>query len=211
MAEARQGSSITKWELTQEALHSALAGLPASVDLGMVFFPQVRSGSSECFLESLIVPFASLDAEQLESCANALASVEPDGNTPTYDAYAYAVEQLALHGAEGPKVIVLVTDGLPGFELGCVGTGQPPFVAWDNLVGMVGAANDSGIKTLAISAPGSPDTHEMLQAIAVAGGGLGLCTVSPSPSGCFFDLDASLDVGPWLAESLKPLDEACTR
>ncbi len=210
MKELASSGSDPKWVTTRDALLSALDDLPASVNLGILFFPQVTVGQMPCFQETLAVPFAPLDAQQREMCANVLASTELDGLTPTYDAYANAVQQLASLGAQGPKVIVLVTDGIPGFGLGCLGTGIAPYPAWDDLVTMVGAAHDNGIETLAISAPGSTETHEMLQAIASAGAGLGSCTGSPSSDGCFLDMDVSSDIGVWLAESLEPLAETCT-
>jgi len=205
MADRAEGSAESKWSVTRDALLQGLEVLPSSLEVGMVFFPHVAVNSTPCFDEILSVPFAPLDTQQRASLASALASTEPDGNTPTYDAYAYVVEQLAALLSQGPKVVVLVTDGIPGYELGCLGTGLPPFVAWDNLVTMVAAAHETGIETLAIAVQGSPDTHEMLQAIASAGGGLGSCAGGPSSDGCFLNMDVSSDVGAWLGASLEPL------
>jgi hypothetical protein len=70
------------------------------------------------------------------------------------------------------------------------------------------ARDQEGITTLAVSAPASPDVHDMLSAIGAAGGGVDCATTGAD--GCFFDLELSLDVGVWLHERLLAIaDGAC--
>jgi hypothetical protein len=113
MLERAQSTALTKWDVTRSALLSGLEQLSLPLNVGLVLFPQVPSNTMPCIEKALSVSFAPLEDQQRERCGDILASTEPDGNTPTYDAYAYAVEQLNLLDSAGPEVILLVTDGLP--------------------------------------------------------------------------------------------------
>ena len=160
-----------------------------------------------CFQASLAMPFAPLDAAGRDAWRAALASVQVTGSTPTYDAYAYAEAQLQPLQGAGATSIILVSDGLPSYGPECSGDGPPETVEWNSLVAMVEAAAQAGTRTLAVAAPASPDVHEMLTAVAGAGGPPGFCAKNITP-GCFYDLDTSTDLGPWLAESVA-LAGAC--
>lgn len=194
-------SRTSKWEITSAAVASALEALPDALQAGLMFFPQVPEGRETCFDGSLAVPVRPLDAEGRAAFNSALASEVPTGSTPTYDAYQYAEAELAPFRDAGPTAMVLVTDGLPAYGLGCTGDGPPATVEWDSLVTMVEGAARAGSSTLAVAAPASTVTHEMLTAVAHAGAPPGLCAQNVTV-GCFYDLDVSLDLGPWLAEGI---------
>lgn len=201
-------SRASKWEVTSSVVASAIDALPDSLPVGMMFFPQAPQRATPCFDGSLAVPFGPLDAAQRDVCRAALASTEVDGGTPTMDAYAYAEQEVAPLRGAGPTALVLVTDGLPSYGLGCTGDGAAgELVDWAQLVAMVDAAAQVGTYTLAVAAPDSAATHEMLTAVASAGEPPGLCAGNTTP-GCFFDLDTSLELGAWLADSLA-LAGAC--
>jgi hypothetical protein len=198
----------SRWDITAPAVANAIDALPSSVSVGLMFFPNVPQSQMPCFKEAFAVPFAPLDEAQRTACFDALSRIEPTGGTPTLDAYTYAEQQIAPWANAGPTAIVFVTDGLPSYGLGCTGDGlstEP--VDWAPLQAMVESAAQAGTYTLAVAAADSVDTHEMLSALASAGQPPGLCARSTTP-GCFFDLDVSVDLGPWLVDSL-PLADSC--
>lgn len=205
-----EASSVgaSKWEITAAVVADAVDALPEAWRVGLMFFPQTPQGRMPCFEGSLAVPFAPLDDAQRMSFRVALASTQPDGGTPTLDAYAFAEQEIAPLRDLGPTVIVLVTDGVPSYGLGCTGDGLATDpVDWAPLVAMVENASQTDTYTLAVAAPDSAETHEMLAAVASAGEPPGLCARNATPD-CFFDLDVSFDLGLWLADSL-PLASGC--
>jgi len=202
-------SGNSKWDITSAVVATAIQALPNSSNVGLMFFPNVPQGHMPCFNGSLAVPFAPLDDAQRAAWLDAFARTQPEGGTPTLDAYSYAEQQIAPWASAGPTAIVFVTDGLPSYGLGCSGEGlstEP--VDWTPLQAMVDSAAQTGTYTLAVAAPSSPDNHEMLSAIATAGQPPGLCARNTTPE-CFFDLDVSFDLAAWLADSL-PLAGSCT-
>jgi hypothetical protein len=203
MQEEVIGEGATRWDITRDALSSAIEALPSSMRVGMVFFPQVATGEMPCFEPETLIPVAELDDAHRNSCVAALQSVVLDGSSPTLDAYAYAATVIAPYVAEGPTAIVLVTDNLPNYGLGCDGTGsvEPP-VDWTPLLALVQGAYDAGTHTLAVAAPATEPISEMLEPVAQLGGGAGLC-VNAEADGCFFDLGLSVDMSAWLVDSLE--------
>jgi hypothetical protein len=203
------GGGEPKWPLVRDVLMAAFDELPSTLNAGLLFFPQVSSAMMPpCFEVNEEIPIAPFDAAQQQAFSTALQSVVPDGGTPTYDAYDYVTQELEALDTVGPRVIVLVTDGVPNYLPECNGDAIEN-VEWDTLVAMVEAANEGGIHTMAVASPYSPETYPMLEAIATAGGSLGVCSGNTA-DGCFFDMDASFDLGPWLVESLAKLTENCT-
>ncbi|HEY3499731.1 MAG TPA: vWA domain-containing protein [Polyangiaceae bacterium] len=201
--------SGTRWDYTRDVLVNAVDQLPDSLRAGLLFFPQVSSAMMPpCFDVATEIPIAPLDGSQREAFIDAFREVVPDGGTPTYDAFTYASERLAELDADGPNVIVLVTDGVPNYFLECEGNAVEN-VDWEPLVEMVAAASEAGTHTLAVAAPGDVDTYEMAAALGAAGGNLGPCQSSSSED-CFFMMEANPDLGAWLLESLAALAARCT-
>jgi hypothetical protein len=54
--------------------------------------------------------------------ANAIASTEPAGNTPTRDAITYGASYLGGLTDKNDKFLLLATDGLPNCPVGCAGS-----------------------------------------------------------------------------------------
>jgi Mg-chelatase subunit ChlD len=86
-----------------------------------------------------------------------LNAVMPQGATPTHDALKYGIGALAQSTAAGRRFAVLITDGQPTFELGCVSTGRSRSANPDPIVAEVAAAAAQGISTFVIGSPGSEE------------------------------------------------------
>jgi hypothetical protein len=202
MSEEVMAGNVTKWELVQGAFGQAFFELPSGASAGLVTFPNVPTREEPCLERTVLVPVGMLDQAHRTALFDALAATQPDGQTPTYDAFEFALEMLRATQVSGPKVIVFVTDGLPSHLPGCISEddGTTP-VDPTGLIEIVQAARDEeGITTLAVSAPATQEVHEMLSALGAAGGGVDCATAGAES--CFFDLESSLDVGLWLHERL---------
>ena len=207
-ADPNPGGNDAKWPIARDVLMTAFEELPSTLRAGLLFFPQVSSSMMPpCFEVNDEIPIAPYGVMQRQAFLDALQNVVPDGGTPTYDAYDYVTQELTALDPAGPRVIVLVTDGVPNYLPECNGDAVED-VEWEGLVAMVEAANDTGIHTLAVASPDSSQTYPMLSAIATAGGNLGVCN-DTSTDGCFFDMSVSTDLGSWLVESLAGLTEEC--
>lgn len=221
-----QGQGQTKWQITHDALVSAIDGLGADVAAGIVFFPNhaIISGQrftqeqdpSACFNPSNRIGIdlmgASGSAHRTE-LTNGLNGIQPNGNTPTYEAYYYAVTQmLEANQFEGQKYMVLLTDGVPTFGKGCTGTGQEQadnIIPTDPIIGLIQSATEVGINTFVIGAPGSQDgidgadARPWLSAAARAGKTApDACSDNGSPRFCHMDMTQAADFGAELRSGL---------
>jgi len=212
-----QGSGQTKWDITHTALRDALDGLGASVSVGMLFYPNhglvnrtytEPQDISVCFDPSSAIPVAQLGAAgsaQRDLLTGGLDAVRPNGNTPTHDAYLYALNnglRQSPSGLSGPRYMLLLTDGVPTFAQYCVGTGQesPPPVPTDPIVEAIAQAYaDDGTKTFVIGAPGSQDgvdgadARPWLSAAARAGQTAAADCSDSGPNFCHMDMTESQD------------------
>lgn len=109
MAEPASGG-VTKIEAAKTALHHVVDGLPADAEVGMrVYGAQVfsRSDPGACTDSQRVVDLGSDNRADLHS---AIDDYKPYGETPI----GYALQQAdADLGGEGPRSIVLVSDGVP--------------------------------------------------------------------------------------------------
>jgi hypothetical protein len=103
----------------------------------------------------------------------------------------------------GERFLVLITDGIPTYSLGCVGTGQANDVVDSGpLVAAAAAAAAQGIRTFVIGAPGSEGARDSLSRMAEAGGtGLAGCN-HDGPNYCHFDMTRENDLGAGLTSAL---------
>jgi hypothetical protein len=216
------GSGMSKWEVTEPALRDAIATLPATTAVGILFYPnQTTSESnlardpSECVREDAMIPIAQLGAAgslQRDRIDDSLASTSPiNSGTPTHDAYQLALEQLEATTLAGNKYMLLITDGQPTFLQGCIGSGlvtEP--VDEQPIVDAIAAANGDGIKTFVIGSPGSEenqatlaDARPWLSQAAEAGGTAPAGCSSTGPTNyCHFDMTVEDDFGDGLARAL---------
>jgi hypothetical protein len=212
--------SSSKWVLARQALGKAFTGLPADTALGILFYPGVQStGSptpvdvSSCVDVDKMLPIALLgekDSEQRVALQNALNAVMPVGDTPTHDAYDYALTSgLEMTRIEGTRFMLLVTDGAPTFTLGCVGDTNASMPApTQPIVDEIQAANQQGIRTFVVGAPGTEvstngeDARRWLSEAARAGGtALDGCS-DDGPNYCHIDLSQSTDFKSALSDGL---------
>lgn len=130
----------SKWEVTSEALQSAFGSLPASIGVGMLLWPNMPTvpnhnttpiDTSNCVNESAMVPTATLGlagSTQRSRLSSGLAGVALMGGTPMADAYNYALGfGMNASTSVGARNMVLITDGQPTIQLGCMGTGQEAY------------------------------------------------------------------------------------
>jgi hypothetical protein len=201
-----QGS---KWVQTRRALLGAIDGMPGDTSVGVVFYPNVRGDTAmPCFDRRTAVNLARLDAgQQRQRIRQAFANQNPDGGTPTHDAYAYAVAELARSMTIGQRFLVLITDGIPTYSLGCDTTGRGAGNAVDAtpLVGEAARALAAGVRTFVIGSPGSEGARESLSRMAEAGGTARPACSHTGPEFCHFDMTSAADLGTGLDAALKAI------
>jgi von Willebrand factor type A domain-containing protein len=200
------GTSGSKWTVTRRALLGAVEQMPGETAVGVVFYPDVASGSASCFDDQIDVGIGRLDAAnsaQRKRIQAAFQSQNPEGGTPTHDAYRYAFENLAASSTVGARFVVLITDGTPTYALGCKGTGliRDP-VDSAPLVAEAAKAAARGVSTFVIGSPGSEDARENLSRMAEAGGTAPPGCSHSGPNYCHFDMTQKQDFASALAEAL---------
>jgi hypothetical protein len=212
---------VTKWQTTRVALTEALATMPGATAVGMLLYPNQATTPS-------------LDPRPVSACVNidALVAPEPlqdgamvhrdelltalwnesvvDGGTPTHDAYAYALSELMDRDDGSSAHMLLITDGLPTFSLGCVGTGRADeAVDVDPIIHAIAAAREDGIRTFVIGSPGSEaggvngvDARPWLSRAASAGGTAREGCSHDGPNFCHFDMVDEPDFAAGLSAAL---------
>jgi hypothetical protein len=105
--------------------------------------------------------------------------------------------------AVGERFVVLITDGIPTFSLGCVGDGQADDpVDSAPLVDAARAAAANGIRTFVIGSPGSDEARGSLSRMAEAGGTAAAGCSHQGPNYCHFDMTREQDLGAGLTNAL---------
>ena len=103
------GGIPRRWDVFRSVLFSTLRTFESSLEVGAMMFPVV--GGADCGAPTrLDVPFARSNATPI---ARTLAMSEPDGRTPTFAALVQAERVLLGSAGEGPRAVVLATDGGP--------------------------------------------------------------------------------------------------
>jgi hypothetical protein len=209
MNDRAPGSTQSKWVETRDALLAAIDGLPASTAVGTLLFPNMATGtrqtavdSSQCINTSAFIPVALLgdtSSAQRSAIDGLLQRSSPNRNagTPTHDAYLLALEELGKSTLPGNRFIVLITDGQPTYNLGCVGNGQAnQRLSPQPVIDAVGSVlTGQGLKTFVIGSPGSEDASETgqdfrpsLSQAAVVGGTAKSGCANSGPNYCHFDM-----------------------
>jgi len=204
----RSQNGGTKWEITRDALASTLDGMPASAAVGVLYYPNMNTSGSDverpldqCVNINAMIPIDLLgdaSSPQRSTIGTSLANTNPQGSTPTHDAYDYAL----VHGMQesrltGNRFMLLITDGAPTLAKGCQGGGMPDTPApTDPIIEEVLAARQAGVRSFIIGSPGSDtvngeDVRPWLSKAAALG--------ATAPSGCsingpdFCHIDLSQD------------------
>ena len=220
MNDRPNGSSMTKWEITRDALGGAIDTLPATSAVGVLYFPNMNTRGSDvarpidqCVNIDAMIPIGLLgdaSSTQRSTIASSLDHTNPNGSTPTNDAYDYAYSNgMQASKLTGNRFMLLITDGAPTLKKGCQGGGGP-----DNpqptqpIIDDIHAARQAGVRTFVIGSPGSEsvnngttnvDLRPWLALAAVEGGTAPEgCSVLASTNGggtdwCHIDLSQSSD------------------
>jgi hypothetical protein len=202
-----QGS---KWVQTRRALLGALDGMPNDTAVGVVFYPNVPGNTAmPCFDQQTAVDLARLDAgQQRQRIRQAFGRQNPDGGTPTHDAYAYAVNELVASPVVGTRFLVLITDGIPTYSVGCdisSRQGMENAVDPSPLIGEAARAQALGVRTFVIGSPGSEDARDSLSRMAQAGGTPRDQCSHAGPNYCHFDMTQEMDLGAGLESTLRAI------
>ncbi|MFZ5893759.1 MAG: vWA domain-containing protein [Myxococcota bacterium] len=203
-------NNLSKWDVTRDALLDAIvgvngSGLPASVAVGMIFYPNVEYQVSTtpkpletCVNTGAAVPIELLGprgAPHRTRIGDAIQQVRLAQSTPTDDAYTYALEnQLLPSTAIGKKFMLLITDGTPTLLKDCMNpTGQLSDVDPTPIVEEITVAAREGINTFLIGSPGSEANRTwMSRAAAIGGTAIAGCNIN-GPNYCHMDMTTEPD------------------
>jgi hypothetical protein len=209
MDETAPGSRRSKWDETRDAMLNAIALMPATTAVGVVFYPDVEVGAMPCFDGQADVNIDALGGSasaQRSAVSAAFQKEEPRGSTPTHDAYRYALAQLAAATNPGQRYLVLITDGTPTYALNCQGSGTPQDPADPRpLIPEAASALGRGIKTFVIGSPGSEDARQSLSQMAQAGGSASPGCSNDGPNYCHFDMTQKPDFAVALRDALASI------
>jgi hypothetical protein len=200
----------SKWVQTRRALLSAIDGMPGETSVGVVFYPNVPGNTAmPCFDRRTAVGLELLDApRQRQQIRQAFNNQNPEGGTPTHDAYDYAVAELQRSSVTGPHFIVLITDGIPTYTLGCDISGRrgnDNEVDSTPLVTAAAEAQAAGVRTFVIGSPGSEGARESLSRMAQAGGTARAGCSHNGPDYCHFDMTQQNDLAAGLVDALSAI------
>jgi hypothetical protein len=198
----------SKWEITRDALRSAIESLPTNASIGVSYF----SNNGECGVSSEpSVAIAPASSGQLATVGASLGSVTPGGGTPLVGAVVLAyrhLHELALAGTiTGNKFVVLLSDGEQSEE--CA---NPPICTdvascYSLLLQRElpkAAGPGVGIRTFVIGAPGSEPSRSVLSQIAQLGGTAAAgCDVAAG--NCHFDMTKSTNFGEALSMAFRSI------
>lgn len=195
----------SKWEITSAALKDAVAKLPASVAVGLNFFPNNPSRGS-CIRNRIDVPIALLgDANSAQRVRfnDVIDDANPDDGTPTHAAFLFGAETVKASDLAGKKFVLLITDGVPTYNLDCSGDGMRG-VDNDPLIAAVDAAyqDAESVSTFVIGSPGSEDARGDLSQMATKGGTAKAGCSDTGPEYCHLDMTTAADFAAALEQGL---------
>ncbi len=225
----------SKWSITATALQNAIDALPSMTVVGMLLWPNMNTTPnhndttggpvldvSTCVNVGAMVPIGPLGptgSTQRTLLDSAIGNVSPAGGTPMADAYNYALGQGVLNYTFiGAHYMVLITDGQPTIQLGCMGTGEEAHpVDFTPVLNSIGNAWTAySIETFVIGSPGSQeqsstgaDGRSLLSAAARAGNtGPAGCSDTGVPEYCHFDMSAVTDFATGFTDALQAITGA---
>ncbi len=214
-------TQLSKWEITRDALKSAIGAMPSQNSVGIVYF---SNGSSTQLADSNncnVVGTPDLTIQQVNPAhitkVNAsLDAVVPKGKTPIVggltNAYQYIFNGVSL---TGKLYVVLLTDGAETCNANMI----PDLVRTQSDSGTMGTvelASSVGIRTFVLGAPGSEPARQFLSSVAKLGGtgakaNCNWTSSDPKVGDCHFDMTNVSDAGPTFAQQLNDALEAVSR
>ncbi len=149
----------------------SMQGFPAHIHGS----PSGETGAS-CVDLSARVPLTQFTSTGIVALVDWYTMAQPGGESPIVDAYRATVEQLKVEmqqaGGCDRGAVVLVTDGLPTIDAGCVApaTDDADNVLVDSaaIVAAVGEAATAGIQTIVVGTAGSEGSRDWLSKAADA-------------------------------------------
>jgi hypothetical protein len=219
----------SKWDVTHDALREAVQDLPASVAVGVLYYPNREVGLSPttqpidaCVNVDEMVPIRQLgeaDSQQRNAILRSLDGAQTAGYTPTHDAYQYALNQglVPYMGSGNQKFMLLITDGAPTMSEGCTSEDATQDMIKDMptqpIIDEVIAARAQGIRTFVIGSPGSEEAAEetngdmrpWLSRAAVEGGTDSAGCAVDGPNFCHLDMTQEEDFGAALRDGLAAI------
>ncbi len=203
----------SKWEATRTAVLAAVDRMPAATAVGVVFYPDTsddgddNNDQSSCFDRQTDVPVRALadsGSQHRGQIRSAFQGQNPNGGTPTHDAYAFAVQDLQSVTLPGARFAVLITDGIPTFRLGCDDSNRGQDNEVDSAPLVVEAAKTlaRGVRTFVIGSPGSEGARDNLSRMAEAGGTAAPGCSHAGPEYCHFDMTEAGNFAAALADAL---------
>jgi hypothetical protein len=217
MAEIKVGAvGLSDWELTRDALLSALDALPSTTRVGLVLFPppEVVGGNAGASCGVLSESVASAELGEAGSAQRTLLSqrlqaVVPRGSTPLFDAYQFAVDEVRT--ALGDRMVLLATDGAPTVPVCGIGGGEGGAVDAAPIVELVQSAYVShGVRTMVVGSPGSSDENRTWLSSAAVNGGTAEAGCDVHAARCHFDLASKADLASQLTAKRGTSDYNCT-
>lgn len=197
----------SKWDITQEALASAITKMPDGVAVGITYYPNTPGGEDECYVPQTVAPIDRLTPEHRQLIEQVNAAQRPQGGTPTHAAYEFGITQLAATSLSGSQFLVLITDGIPTFTLECGGDGQNRVDGAPLVASVDQRYRDESIRTFVIGSPGSEAAREELSAMALLGG-TGAPGCDAVPGACHFDMTGEPDFSTALNQALGDIAQA---
>ncbi|HYJ07763.1 MAG TPA: vWA domain-containing protein [Polyangiaceae bacterium] len=223
------GGNRNKWQVTREALRTAIDNLPASTAAGVLYYPNrsVELESTprdvqECVDVEEMIPIAELGAQgsnQRDALDQSLDDAQTNGYTPTHDAYKYALENgLLPFQSQAGKFMLLITDGSPTMALQCIGQstggggmmGGVEDAPTQPIIDEIAKAKAAGVRTFIIGSPGSEesssgmggDKRPWLSEAAQVGGTAAAGCSNAGPAFCHLDMTQEADFAQALVEGL---------
>lgn len=185
MGENEVGSGQQKWQGMKNALVNVTSALDATVEFGLMLFPQ----DDECGGGSLRVTLGPNKASAIQTALN---GAYPSGGTPTAATLQVTNEVLAPYLGDGrPLAVLLATDGGPNCETGgivsqrssgcrCTNPAEEGNCLLHNCLDIetdndgpiteIGRIKDLGISTFVVGISGVENFADVLNSMATVGG-----------------------------------------
>jgi hypothetical protein len=209
-------SGDTRWKATKSGLFDLLGTLPPSTRAGAMMFPQGDAPISCCWISptandvtcscatgelpgidprcdlptyDVPVPVASLGSQQVSDIEAYISSSDADfyWGTPLATALTAAIDAQVASKLDGPKSVVLLTDGYP---TSCDSTSDPNANDIQRVIDAASAGEQQGVRTFVLGViDGTKGARpEYLSPIAEAGGTARAAGCS-STDDCFYALN----------------------
>ncbi|MCC6214210.1 MAG: VWA domain-containing protein [Polyangiaceae bacterium] len=210
MNDSAPGGGGSKWQVTRSALGTAMAQMPNDYAVGVVFYPDTNPLFGSCIDSQIDVSLGLLDQNQRASLQQSFQAQSAEGGTPTHDGYLLGLNHVVASTLPGNKFVVLITDGIPTYALGCNGTGSNPINAQQTaaLVSQVQNAAAGGVRTFVVGSPGSEAARNTLSQMASVGGTASPGCSDSGPNYCHFDMTTAPDLGQAFADALAAISGA---